>query len=102
MSDHVDRDASFVIPVLILGDVMLDRHVHGHVRRISPKAPVPVLILAGEVLTPATPAGDRSGKPRQPVGRLGVRRRRRDLPQADTRRADPRALAGRAGQMRRL
>jgi hypothetical protein len=98
MSDQVGRDASFVIPVLILGDVMPDRHVHGHVRRISPKAPVPVLILAGEVLTPATPAGDRSGKPGQPVGRLGLRRRRRHLPQADTRRADPRALAGRAGQ----
>jgi hypothetical protein len=29
MSDQVDRDASFVIPVLILGDVMRDRHVHG-------------------------------------------------------------------------
>jgi bifunctional ADP-heptose synthase (sugar kinase/adenylyltransferase) len=64
MSDQVDRDALFVIPVLVVGDVMLDRHVHGHVRRISPEAPVPVLILAGEVLTPATPAGDRSGKPR--------------------------------------
>jgi D-beta-D-heptose 7-phosphate kinase/D-beta-D-heptose 1-phosphate adenosyltransferase len=32
---------------------MLDRHVHGHVRRISPEAPVPVVSLAGdEVHTP--------------------------------------------------
>jgi len=61
MSDQVDRDALFVIPVLVLGDVMLDRHVYGHVRRISPKAPVLVVRLAGEVLTPTTRAGDRSG-----------------------------------------
>ena len=39
-------------PVMVLGDVMLDRHVHGHVRRISPEAPVPVVSLAGEVHTP--------------------------------------------------
>ena len=35
----------FQTPVLVLGDVMLDRHVHGHVRRISPEAPVPVVNL---------------------------------------------------------
>ena len=29
--------------VLVLGDVMLDRYVHGEVRRISPEAPIPVL-----------------------------------------------------------
>ena len=29
--------------VLILGDVMLDTWVYGHVERISPEAPVPVL-----------------------------------------------------------
>lgn len=29
--------------VLVLGDVMLDRYVHGDVRRISPEAPIPVL-----------------------------------------------------------
>ena len=39
-------------PVLVVGDVMLDRHVHGHVSRISPEAPVPVVNLAGERRTP--------------------------------------------------
>ena len=29
----------FDVPILVVGDVMLDRHVHGHVRRISPEAP---------------------------------------------------------------
>jgi D-beta-D-heptose 7-phosphate kinase/D-beta-D-heptose 1-phosphate adenosyltransferase len=29
--------------LLVLGDVMLDRYVHGEVRRISPEAPIPVL-----------------------------------------------------------
>ena len=42
----------FDVAVLVVGDVMLDRHVHGHVRRISPEAPVPVVSLAGEVHTP--------------------------------------------------
>ena len=32
-----------VCRVLVLGDVMLDRYVHGEVRRISPEAPIPVL-----------------------------------------------------------
>ncbi len=31
------------IRVLVAGDVMLDRYVHGEVTRISPEAPVPVL-----------------------------------------------------------
>jgi D-beta-D-heptose 7-phosphate kinase/D-beta-D-heptose 1-phosphate adenosyltransferase len=42
----------FDVPVMVVGDVMLDRHVHGHVRRISPEAPVPVVSLDGEVHTP--------------------------------------------------
>jgi D-beta-D-heptose 7-phosphate kinase/D-beta-D-heptose 1-phosphate adenosyltransferase len=42
----------FDVPVMVVGDVMLDRHVHGHVRRISPEAPVPIVSLAGEVHTP--------------------------------------------------
>jgi D-beta-D-heptose 7-phosphate kinase/D-beta-D-heptose 1-phosphate adenosyltransferase len=37
---------------LVLGDVMLDRHLHGHVRRISPEAPVPVVGLFREDCTP--------------------------------------------------
>jgi D-beta-D-heptose 7-phosphate kinase / D-beta-D-heptose 1-phosphate adenosyltransferase len=52
MSDQLLRDATFEIPVLVIGDVMLDRHIHGHVRRISPEAPVPVVSLVGEVHTP--------------------------------------------------
>jgi D-beta-D-heptose 7-phosphate kinase / D-beta-D-heptose 1-phosphate adenosyltransferase len=44
--------AMFDVPVLVVGDVMLDRHVHGHVRRISPEAPVPVVSLLGESHTP--------------------------------------------------
>jgi D-beta-D-heptose 7-phosphate kinase / D-beta-D-heptose 1-phosphate adenosyltransferase len=48
----VDLKAMFNIPVLVIGDVMLDRHVHGHVRRISPEAPVPIVSLTGEVHTP--------------------------------------------------
>jgi D-beta-D-heptose 7-phosphate kinase/D-beta-D-heptose 1-phosphate adenosyltransferase len=46
------NDPMFDVPVMVIGDVMLDRHVHGHVRRISPEAPVPVVSLAGEVHTP--------------------------------------------------
>jgi D-beta-D-heptose 7-phosphate kinase/D-beta-D-heptose 1-phosphate adenosyltransferase len=40
------------IPVLVCGDVMLDRHVHGQVRRISPEAPVPVVSLLREECAP--------------------------------------------------
>jgi D-beta-D-heptose 7-phosphate kinase/D-beta-D-heptose 1-phosphate adenosyltransferase len=36
--------ASFTLPpVLVVGDVMLDRYLHGAAERISPEAPVPVL-----------------------------------------------------------
>jgi D-beta-D-heptose 7-phosphate kinase/D-beta-D-heptose 1-phosphate adenosyltransferase len=31
------------IKVLVVGDIMLDRYIHGEVERISPEAPVPVL-----------------------------------------------------------
>ncbi len=31
------------LKVLIVGDIMLDRYIHGEVERISPEAPVPVL-----------------------------------------------------------
>jgi D-beta-D-heptose 7-phosphate kinase/D-beta-D-heptose 1-phosphate adenosyltransferase len=36
--------------VLVIGDVMLDRYVHGRVDRISPEAPVPVLRFEREEL----------------------------------------------------
>lgn len=42
----------FDAPILILGDVMLDRHIHGHVRRISPEAPVPVVAWIREDHSP--------------------------------------------------
>lgn len=38
--------------VLVLGDVMLDRYVHGSVERISPEAPVPVLKTDHERVVP--------------------------------------------------
>lgn len=34
--------------VLILGDVMLDRYIHGRVDRMSPEAPIPVLAIEWE------------------------------------------------------
>ncbi len=33
--------------VLVVGDIMLDRFVYGHVTRISPEAPAPVIETAG-------------------------------------------------------
>lgn len=35
--------------VLVVGDVMLDRHIMGNVERVSPEAPVPVLHMQEEV-----------------------------------------------------
>lgn len=35
--------------VLVAGDVMLDRFVYGHARRISPEAPIPVLTIEREI-----------------------------------------------------
>jgi D-beta-D-heptose 7-phosphate kinase / D-beta-D-heptose 1-phosphate adenosyltransferase len=35
--------------VLVVGDIMLDRFVYGHVARISPEAPAPVIETAGPV-----------------------------------------------------
>jgi hypothetical protein len=53
----------FQNPVLVVGDVMLDRHVHGQVRRISPEAPVPVVSLMGEI--PRGSNSSRSWPPRE-------------------------------------
>ena len=33
--------------MLVVGDIMLDRFVYGHVSRISPEAPAPVIETAG-------------------------------------------------------
>lgn len=35
-------------PILVVGDVMLDRYVYGHVERISPESPVPILSVDRE------------------------------------------------------
>jgi len=37
--------------VLCIGDIMLDRYVYGHVDRISPEAPIPVLRVERESMT---------------------------------------------------
>ena len=34
--------------ILVIGDIMLDRFVYGHVDRISPESPVPVLAINRE------------------------------------------------------
>lgn len=38
--------------VLVVGDIMLDRFVYGHVERISPESPVPVLTIDRETSMP--------------------------------------------------
>lgn len=38
--------------VLVVGDAMVDRYVHGTVTRISPEAPVPILTVEREVALP--------------------------------------------------
>lgn len=38
--------------VLVVGDAMVDRYVYGHVTRVSPEAPVPVLQVEREVALP--------------------------------------------------
>jgi D-beta-D-heptose 7-phosphate kinase / D-beta-D-heptose 1-phosphate adenosyltransferase len=46
LTDLVERLRG--LPVLCVGDVMLDRFVHGTVDRISPEAPIPVLRIDSE------------------------------------------------------
>ncbi len=38
--------------VLVIGDAMLDRYIHGRTERLSPEAPVPVLTIEREVALP--------------------------------------------------
>src|SRR5271156_4345286 len=38
--------------VLVVGDAMLDRYVYGEVERVSPEAPVPVLVVQRELAMP--------------------------------------------------
>ncbi|MBS0207627.1 MAG: bifunctional heptose 7-phosphate kinase/heptose 1-phosphate adenyltransferase [Planctomycetes bacterium] len=36
------------VRALVIGDCMLDRYVSGHVKRLSPEAPVPVVLMQGQ------------------------------------------------------
>ena len=45
-------DACSSVQALVFGDVMLDRYIFGDVSRISPEAPVPVLLAQREELRP--------------------------------------------------
>jgi len=51
---HEDTDVTALlgrlksVPVLVLGDMMLDRFVYGSVERISPEAPIPIMRIARE------------------------------------------------------
>jgi D-beta-D-heptose 7-phosphate kinase/D-beta-D-heptose 1-phosphate adenosyltransferase len=36
------------VNILVLGDLILDRYIEGHVKRISPEAPVPVLLQTSD------------------------------------------------------
>jgi D-beta-D-heptose 7-phosphate kinase/D-beta-D-heptose 1-phosphate adenosyltransferase len=52
-----DRTAALLeaisgVRLLCVGDVILDRFVHGRVERTSPEAPIPVLAIAGEAELP--------------------------------------------------
>jgi len=38
--------------ILVIGDLMLDKHIHGSVSRISPEAPVPILKAEKETYNP--------------------------------------------------
>ena len=40
------------VRVLCVGDVMLDRFVYGHVKRISPESPVPILSVSDAAVSP--------------------------------------------------
>ena len=54
MSDHLARlieDAGSP-PVLVIGDLMLDRYVWGEARRISGEGPIPILEVTNEEQRP--------------------------------------------------
>ena len=43
-------DALAAARVACIGDIMLDRFIHGSVDRISPEAPIPILRIGGETV----------------------------------------------------
>ena len=53
-------DALTGVPTLLLGDLMLDRYIWGSVSRISPEAPVPVLVLVAQTMTGREATSDRA------------------------------------------
>lgn len=55
--DQIDRLISIVnqfneTSIGVLGDLMIDKYILGEVNRISPEAPVPVLLVADEIYKP--------------------------------------------------
>ncbi len=53
MKDHSFASLTFEgRRIIVLGDVMLDRFVYGNVARISPEAPIPVLLIDKESAMP--------------------------------------------------
>lgn len=49
MSTYIDIISSFKNKnILVIGDVILDQHIQGSVSRISPEAPVPIVLQEGE------------------------------------------------------
>lgn len=48
MSDFAGLERFAGVRIAVIGDVMLDHHVFGKVDRISPEAPVPVLLVESE------------------------------------------------------
>ncbi len=52
MDEFIDThfDALTHARVACIGDIMLDRFIHGSVERISPEAPIPVLRIGGETV----------------------------------------------------
>mgnify|MGYP000512982742 CR=1 FL=1 len=60
-------------PVLVVGDVMLDRYWHGPTNRISPEAPVPVVKVDQIEDRPGGAAGEGAADvccPRQDVSQI--------------------------------
>ena len=48
--DTVKRFGNIPQHALVIGDVMLDRYLMGEVGRISPEAPVPIVLVKNEQL----------------------------------------------------
>ena len=65
LKEHIDRFPE--ARVLVIGDIIMDEYIWGEVSRISPEAPVPVVVPAARrdgvparVAAPASPAREPS------------------------------------------